>query len=68
MDHQEHDRLPLSKAAKRLGIHRATLRCRLEGAGVTLFEDPRDMRVKLVSLDDIERIFEVRPIEPTAER
>ncbi|MCA9091140.1 MAG: hypothetical protein KDA90_21160 [Planctomycetaceae bacterium] len=63
MDTQELDRIPLSKAAKRIGVHTDTLRRRLEGSDVTLFEDPRDLRRKLVRLDDLDRIFATRPID-----
>ena len=57
--------LTIAQARQRLGVARATMAKMLRASGVDVFEDPRDARVKLLRVEDVDRMAHPRPIQGT---
>lgn len=50
-------------AAERSGLKPRTLEARIRRAGVVLYQDGRDRRMRLIAVDDLERLIEARPVQ-----
>ena len=53
--------LTMAQARDRLGVARATMVRIVRNAGIQTYEDPRDARIKLLKLEDVERLAQPRP-------
>ena len=53
--------LPIGEAGKRLGVPRRTLDRRIRDGTLVTYQNDRDRRVRLVTLDDVLKIFAPRP-------
>lgn len=61
------DLLTLRQARERHRVNHRTLRRMLTEAGVTLYQNPADKRVLLVSASDLDRLSKPRPISRPTE-
>ena len=48
--------MTLGQAEERLGISRATVRRKVLSGDLATYDDPRNRRVRLVKVDDLERL------------
>ena len=53
--------LTLTQARERLGISRTTLFRALARMGIRTFNDPRNNRVRLVTVEDVDRLMQPIP-------
>jgi predicted HTH domain antitoxin len=56
------DLISLKEAQERAGVSKNTLKKILKLHGITLYENPRDARQKLVNYSEIEKALRPRPI------
>jgi excisionase family DNA binding protein len=54
--------LTLAEARRRLGISHTKIWMLVKQGVLTAYEDPRDRRVKLVRVEDIDRLSQPRPM------
>ena len=54
--------IPVQDAAARVGLSPNTLRKFIRRRGLTLYENPRDARQKLVDLEELEAALRPRPL------
>jgi hypothetical protein len=54
--------VPIAELRDRYGLPVATLRRKLSRAGVVLYADPLDERVRLIQREDAERLLAPRPV------
>ncbi len=62
--------LTMAQARARLGVSKMTMAKMVRAANVQTYEDPRDARIKLLKLEDVERLAQPRPrvIQESQER
>lgn len=53
--------MTMAQARARLGVARATMVKIVREAGIQVFDDPRDARIKLVRVEDVEMLARPRP-------
>lgn len=53
--------LPIEEAGRRLDVPYRTMRRRIEDGTLPTFRSDRDRRKKFVKVDDVVRLFSVRP-------
>lgn len=58
----------LKEAQERIGVSKNTLRKLIERRGITVYDNPRDARQKLVDIEEVEEAFRPRPIRPEVEQ
>jgi hypothetical protein len=63
---QSDEFLPLSQAARRVGMTEVAIRRRVRRGDLVAFADPRDLRVKLVRVADLEAYVTSRRTIPAA--
>jgi hypothetical protein len=59
--------IPLKEAQERAGVSKNTLKKILKQHGITLYENPRDARQKLVDYSDVEAALRPRPLRSEQE-
>ena len=55
--------LTIAEARRRLGVSKMTMAKMLRRAGVATYRDPRDARVKLLKIEDVDGMMRPRPAE-----
>jgi predicted DNA-binding protein (UPF0251 family) len=63
MGHEELELIPLTEAARRLGISRVTMSNLAKAGRFTVYESGYDRRLKLVSMAEVEAALAPRPIQ-----
>ena len=53
--------LTMAQARARLGVSKVTMARIVRASGVQTYEDPRDARVKLLRVEDVDRLAQPRP-------
>ncbi len=53
--------LTMAQARARLGVSKVTMARLVRASGVQTYEDPRDARVKLLRVEDVDRLAQPRP-------
>ena len=53
--------MTMAQARARLGVARATMVKIVRDAGIQVYDDPRDGRIKLVRVEDVEALERPRP-------
>ncbi len=53
--------LTMAEARARLGVSKMTMAKVVKNASVQTYEDPRDARIKLLKIEDVERLAQPRP-------
>ncbi len=56
------------EAAQRAGLTERTMKDRLRESGIPRYKDGVDRRYRLLDVDDLPRLIEVRPVEPETAR
>ncbi len=54
--------IPLKEVQERIGMSKNTLRKLIEQHGITVYDNPRDARQKLVDIAEVEDALRPRPI------
>ncbi len=62
-----HEFLPVTAAARSLGVSEPTLRHRIREAQITIFADPKDRRRKLVRVADLAQFEVMLAVDQRAE-
>jgi hypothetical protein len=52
----------MAQAAERLAVSMVTLRKTIRDEGIEVFEDPKNKRVRLLRVEDVERLEQPRPV------
>lgn len=55
--------IPYPEALDRSGLSRRTLYDRLKETGITVYQNPRDRRLRLIDVRDLPRLTEARPVQ-----
>ena len=67
MAEKELELIPLTEAARRLGISRVTMSNLARDGRFTVYESGYDRRLKLVNLAEVEAALAPRPIQPAGD-
>lgn len=55
--------IPYPEAIERSGLSRRTLYDRLKEAGITVYQNPRDRRLRLIAAADLPKLTKPRPVQ-----
>jgi hypothetical protein len=53
--------LTMAQARARLGVSKVTIARLVRAFGIQIYQDPRDARIKLVRVEDVNRLAQPRP-------
>ncbi len=67
MAEKELELIPLTEAARRLGISRVTMSNLAKAGRFTIYESGYDRRLKLVNLAEVEAALAPQPMRPTSD-
>jgi len=56
--------ITMAQAADRLAVSMVTLRKTIRDERIEVFEDPKNKRVRLLKIEDVERLEHPRPMRP----